>query len=72
MLGLTHNIARNHRVMNPSVFGRKEAHMSHGRKTRKGAEMCRDKDRRTYNLRSDICNIHTVTEGLSEVGLNLK
>lgn len=31
VLRLTHGIARNHQVMNPSVFGRTEAHMSHDR-----------------------------------------
>lgn len=30
-LSLTHSFARNHQVMNPSVFGRTEAHMTHGK-----------------------------------------
>lgn len=50
---LSHGIARNHQVMNPSVFGRTEAHISHGseRGGRKGVreketKYCRSKDRR--------------------------
>lgn len=33
VLRLTHGVARNHQVMNPSVFGRTEAHMSHDRES---------------------------------------
>ncbi len=35
VLRLSHSVARNHQVMNPSVFGRTEARMSHDRE-RKG------------------------------------
>ena len=43
---LTHGMARNHRVMNPSVFGRSEAHMSHDRKRETERERAAgDKDR---------------------------
>lgn len=47
-LRLTHGIARNHQVMNPSVFGRTEAHMSHGREKegKRDAKCCRDIGRR--------------------------
>ena len=47
VLRLTHGVARNHQVMNPSVFGRTEAHMSHDREreTRRETESCRDRDR---------------------------
>lgn len=34
VLRLTHGIARNHQVMNPSALGRTEAHMSHGKRER--------------------------------------
>lgn len=38
MLRLTHGRARNHQVMNPSVFGRTEAHMSHDGETERERE----------------------------------
>lgn len=46
---LTHGVARNHRVMNPSVFGRSEAHMSHDRerKRERGLQETKTEDKQS-------------------------
>lgn len=59
VLRLSHSVARNHQVMNPSVFGRTEARMSHDRERKgqgKEAASCRDRDggQRTGSLGSDV------------------
>lgn len=57
VLRLTHGVARNHQVMNPSVFGRTEAHMSHDRDGERGEERGRKLQRqrqRTSSLRSTL------------------
>lgn len=48
MLRLTHGTARNHQVMNPSVFGRTEAHMSHDRGRGREMDSSREKDEQSW------------------------
>lgn len=54
VLRLTHGIARNHQVMNPSVFGRTEAHMSHDRER----ERDRNLQRQTQRTSSPWSGVH--------------
>lgn len=44
VLRLTHSVARNHQVMNPSVFGRTEAHMSHEREKERECDRAAEAD----------------------------
>ncbi len=54
VLRLTHSVARNHQVMNPSVFGRTEAHMSHDREIEGQRERQRAAETKTEDKQSQV------------------
>lgn len=54
VLRLTHGVARNHQVMNPSVFGRTEAHMSHDRERERPGERQKAAETKTEDKQSRV------------------